>query len=44
VIKDITKIYESVVRGKVTEIIEHKEINKNKGEFVVLVGKEGLHA
>jgi len=39
--RELTKIYEEIVRGNITEIIEYFEINSNKikGEFVIIVYK-----
>jgi 16S rRNA (cytidine1402-2'-O)-methyltransferase len=39
--RELTKIYEEIVRGNITEIIEYFEINssKIKGEFVIIVYK-----
>jgi 16S rRNA (cytidine1402-2'-O)-methyltransferase len=39
--KDLTKMYENVTTGKVEDLLKNKEEIKEKGEYVVLVSKEG---
>ncbi len=39
---DLTKIYEKVWRGKVSEVLSQVKTTKLKGEFVVIVSKEGF--
>ena len=39
---EMTKVYEKFSRNKVSELIKETEGRKLKGEFVVLVGKEGF--
>ncbi len=40
IIREITKIYEEVLKGTTTELLEHFEQNQPKGEMVVVI--EGL--
>lgn len=42
--RELTKIYEQVIRGTLSELIEHFETTEPKGEFVILVegAKENL--
>ncbi len=37
VAREITKVYESFLHGKTSEIIEHREIKNPKGEFVLII-------
>lgn len=39
--REISKMFEETVRGTVTEVINHFEMNEPKGEFVIIV--EGLN-
>ncbi len=41
VAREISKLHESFLHGKVSQIIEHEEINNPKGEFVLVL--EGNH-
>ncbi len=38
---DMTKVYEKYFRGKVSEVIKELNDKKQKGEYVVLIAKEG---
>lgn len=40
VAKDLTKMYESVLTGRVGDILKNTDVFKEKGEYVVLVSKE----
>ena len=37
IVKEISKLYESTYRGKLKEAIDFFEVNKPKGEFVIVV-------
>jgi len=37
VCREITKIYEEAIRGSISEVIEHFETKKPKGEFVLVI-------
>ncbi|MCD4736817.1 MAG: 16S rRNA (cytidine(1402)-2'-O)-methyltransferase, partial [Bacteroidales bacterium] len=37
VVREISKVYEETVRGKLNELISHFETKKPKGEIVILV-------
>ena len=39
VVRELTKKFETIYRGKIEEVIEKIEKNQVKGEFVVIVGK-----
>ena len=41
VVKEITKIHESVYLGKASNVIELFDKKNLKGEFIILVAKEG---
>ena len=38
--RELSKKYEEVMRGKVSDILSHFTINKPKGEFVIIIGKD----
>ena len=38
--RELSKKYEEVMRGKVSDILSHITINKPKGEFVIIIGKD----
>ena len=42
IIKDLTKVFEKVITGKINDI--DKEINNlpQKGEYIILIAKEGV--
>ena len=42
VVKELTKLHETTFYGKVEELLETLPTKNLKGEFVILVGKEGL--
>ena len=45
VCKEITKINESVFFGKIEDAIFHfKKVDKIKGEYVLIIAKEGYNA
>lgn len=35
--REISKIYEETIRGNIAELISHFEVNKPKGEFVIVI-------
>ena len=41
VVKEITKIHESVYLGKASNVIELFDTKNLRGEFIILVAKEG---
>lgn len=38
-VREISKLYEEVVRGSLTEVIAHFTVHEPRGEFVLIVGK-----
>jgi len=42
VVREISKIHESVVRGSVKEVLAHFENNPPKGEIVIVLGGKGM--
>ena len=38
--RELSKKYEEIMRGKVSDILSHFTINKPKGEFVIIIGKD----
>ena len=42
VVREISKIHESVVRGNVKEVLAHFENNPPKGEIVIVLGGKGM--
>jgi len=38
-VREITKLYEEVVRGSLTEVIAHFTTHEPRGEFVLIIGK-----
>lgn len=42
VVSELTKVYEKVFRGNVNDAIAHFENNSPRGEYVVLIAKEGF--
>lgn len=38
-VREISKLYEEVVRGSLTEVIQHFTTHEPRGEFVLIVGK-----
>lgn len=40
VCRELTKIYEEVVRGNAEQVVQHFAKNKPRGEFVILVGQD----
>jgi 16S rRNA C1402 (ribose-2'-O) methylase RsmI len=42
VVAELTKTYERVYRGKLSEVLVMLEKEKPRGEFVILVAKEDL--
>jgi 16S rRNA (cytidine1402-2'-O)-methyltransferase len=40
--RELTKKFETVVRGTVTDVLTHVQARKPKGECVLVIGKEGL--
>ncbi len=41
-IREISKKFEEVKKGKAGELLQHFEIHRPRGEFVVLLGREGV--
>jgi len=39
--RELTKIYEEVIFGKITDILSNKDKIKLKGEFVIIIAKDG---
>lgn len=37
IVREMTKIYEEVIRGSINELIEHFSKNKPRGEFVIVI-------
>ena len=35
--REISKMYEETIRGNIAELISHFEVNKPKGEFVIVI-------
>ena len=38
--RELSKKFEEIMRGRVSDILSHFTINKPKGEFVIIIGKE----
>ena len=42
IVREITKLYEEIIRGKISELIERLEANPIKGEIVLLIKEEAI--
>ena len=38
--RELTKLYEEIIRGNLREVIEHFSKTKVKGEIVIMIGKD----
>ena len=38
--RELTKLYEEIIRGNLIEVIEHFSKTKVKGEIVIMIGKD----
>ena len=38
--RELTKLYEEIIRGNLVEVIEHFSKTKVKGEIVIMIGKD----
>ena len=43
VARELTKLYEAIVRGRLTELVEATPVDSFKGEVVIVVGPEQTH-
>ena len=41
-VREISKLYEEVVRGSLAEVIQHFTEHEPRGEFVLIVGKSAI--
>ena len=38
--RELSKKFEEIMRGRVSDILSHYNTNKPKGEFVIVIGKD----
>lgn len=41
VVREMTKLFEEIIRGNIDYVVNHFTINKPKGEFVILISPQG---